>query len=342
MVKRGTDQQLTANGHDAVRLARLAAVLVDGVAPADIETLQPIEAADGKDDALPPTWDAGDPDHGNTLQSYLRDIRRAPLLSAEEEHATALQARAGDFAARQRMIERNLRLVVSIAKNYTGRGLPMIDLIEEGNLGLMHAITKFEPERGFRFSTYASWWIRQGVERALMHQARLIRLPVHVVRDLNQVLKARRMLEARHGGERQVSAEDVAAELGRSAREVAELLHLAEQPASLDVPVDRMAGDGGESMLEQVADEQAIDPLGQRLGEEAQALLEHGLADLSAREREVLAGRYGLHGRDPQTLEDLAAQLHLTRERVRQIQQEALLKLKRSMARQGVDRNALF
>jgi len=279
--------------------------------------------------------------HGNTLQSYLRDIRRAPLLSAEEEHDTALQARAGDFEARQRMIERNLRLVVSIAKNYAGRGLPMIDLIEEGNLGLMHAITKFEPERGFRFSTYASWWIRQSVERALMHQSRLIRLPVHVVRELNQVLRARRTLEARRGGERAVTAEDIAVELDRPTAEVAELLHLAEQPASLDMPASRSDA-AGESMLEQVADEHAVDPLGQRLGEEAQHLLETGLAQLNAREREVLTGRYGLHGREPQTLEDLAAQLRLTRERVRQIQQEALIKLKRAMARQGVDRDALF
>jgi RNA polymerase nonessential primary-like sigma factor len=301
----------------------------------------PREAEAGSDDTAP-LWDAGEPDHGNTLQSYLRDIRRAPLLSPEEEHETALLARAGDFAARQRMIERNLRLVVSIAKNYTGRGLPMIDLIEEGNLGLMHAITKFEPERGFRFSTYASWWIRQGVERALMHQARLIRLPVHVVRELNQVLKARRALEARNGTERSVSAEDIAAELGRPAHEVNELLHLAEPPASLDLPIDHRSGEAGESMLEQVADEHAVDPLGLRLGEEAQALLEGGLAALAPREREVLAGRFGLHGREPQTLEDLALHLKLTRERVRQIQQEALLKLKRGMARLGVDRDSLF
>ena len=356
MVKRGNDHRLAPNDHDQLRLGRLSA-LADGVARVEIDPPEPPdvvdstglsahsdgrEASSGKEGSLPRSWDAGDPDHGNTLQSYLRDIRRAPLLSPEEEHATAIQARAGDFAARQRMIERNLRLVVSIAKNYAGRGLPMIDLIEEGNLGLMHAITKFEPERGFRFSTYASWWIRQGVERALMHQARLIRLPVHVVRDLNQVLKVKRLLEARAGGEHQVTAEDIAAELGRPAHEVAELLHLGEQPSSLDVPVDRSAGDGGESLLEQVADDHAVDPLGQRLGDEAQALLEHGLAELSAREREVLAGRYGLHGREPQTLEGLAAQLQLTRERVRQIQQEALLKLKLGMARQGIDRNSLF
>jgi RNA polymerase nonessential primary-like sigma factor len=289
-------------------------------------------------DPLPPAPDAADGDPGDTLQSYLRDIRRAPLLSAAEEHATAVAARAGDFAARQRMIERNLRLVVSIAKHYTGRGLPMTDLIEEGNLGLMHAITKFEPDRGFRFSTYATWWIRQGIERAIVQQARLIRLPVHVMRELNQVLKTRRLLEA-HSGGRVVGTEEIAGALGRPIQAVAELLHLAEQPGSLDAA---MGHEAGESMLDLVPDDQAVDPLGQFLGEELQRLLAGGLAELSAREREVLSGRYGLHGREPQTLEDLAAQLHLTRERVRQIQHEALLKLKRQMARQGVGRDAIF
>lgn len=300
------------------------------------------EGTDGAEAPDAALFAEGDGEHGNTLQTYLREIRRAPLLSAAEELDTAQRARAGDFQARQRMIERNLRLVVSIAKNYTGRGLPMIDLIEEGNLGLMHATTKFEPERGFRFSTYASWWIRQGIERAIMQQARLIRLPVHVVRELNQVLKARRALEARFADGRSAGAEDIASELQRPAAEVAALLHLAEQPTSLDAPLDRSAGDAGEAMVDLVADEQAADPLGQRLGEELQCLVEAGLSELAAREREVLLGRYGLHGREPQTLEDLAAQLKLTRERVRQIQQEALAKLKRRLARQGIDREAFF
>jgi RNA polymerase nonessential primary-like sigma factor len=287
--------------------------------------------------AQPAQLGDGETDHGNTLQSYLRDIRRAPLLSAQEEHDTAVLARAGDFDARQRMIERNLRLVVSIAKHYVGRGLPMIDLIEEGNLGLMHATGKFEPERGFRFSTYASWWIRQSIERALMHQARLIRLPVHVVRELNQVFKARRALEAaaRLPGEaeRSIGIDEIAGVLRRPPAQVAELLKLAEQPMSLD---------GGASMLDGVADEQAVDPTGLMLDHEAVQILETGLSELTEREREVLAGRFGLHDREPETLEDLAARLGLTRERIRQIQQESLLKLKRRMARQGVHREALF
>ncbi len=281
---------------------------------------------------------------GNALQAYLRDIRRTPLLSPQQEYETATRARAGDFKARQAMIEHNLRLVVSIAKNYLGRGLPMSDLIEEGNLGLMHAIGKFEPERGFRFSTYASWWIRQSVERALMHQARLVRLPVHIVRELNHVLKARRALEAlrsQSGSEALVRAEDIAELLGQPLSHVAELLAFAELPSSLDSPVDRN-GEGGESMMDLVADDQAVDPMGLRLSHELEALLSHGLAALNEREREVLAGRYGLADREPETLDVLATRLGLTRERIRQIQIEALAKLKRNMMRHGINRDAIF
>jgi RNA polymerase nonessential primary-like sigma factor len=292
---------------------------------------------------------AGEGDASNTLQTYLREIRRAPLFTAEQEYATALRSRAGDFAARQQMIERNLRLVVSIAKNYLGRGMPMTDLIEEGNLGLMHATAKFEPERGFRFSTYASWWIRQSIERAIMHQARLVRLPVHVVRELNQVLKARRALEAARGrvaaaDDRPVSAQQIATALGRPRDEVAELLRYAEAPASLDAPRDagREGEPGGESMLDGVADDAALDPLGQTLNHEVESLLDSELSALNHREREVLTGRFGLHDHEPETLEALAERMGLTRERIRQIQQEALAKLKRHMARLGVDRDSVF
>ncbi|MDE1950282.1 MAG: RNA polymerase sigma factor RpoS [Burkholderiales bacterium] len=308
-----------------------------------LSALEAGAGAEATTEPQPSEFALGEPEAGNTLQSYLRDIRRAPLLSAQEEHDTAVQLRAGDFAARQRLIERNLRLVVSIAKNYVGRGLPMIDLIEEGNIGLMHATAKFDPERGFRFSTYATWWIRQGIERSIIQQARLIRLPVHVVRELNLVLRARRALESerRRGtdGERGIGVDDIARSLQRPAPEVAALLELAEHPSSLDAPIER---DGADSMMELVADEQAVDPLGQTLGRESMELLRNGLAELSAREREILGGRFGLDDREPETLEDLAARLGLTRERIRQIQQESLLKLRRRMARQGVDRESLF
>jgi RNA polymerase nonessential primary-like sigma factor len=290
---------------------------------------------------------AGEGEVGNTLQTYLREIRRAPLLTPEQEFATATLARQGDFAARQAMIEHNLRLVVSIAKHYLGRGLPLTDLIEEGNLGLMHSISKFEPERGFRFSTYASWWVRQHIERALMHQARLVRLPVHVVRELNQVLKARRALEAASASagsaDKPVRVEDVAAAVGRPVKEVSDLLKFAEQPTSLDAPLDRQQGENGsESVLDGVADDGGTDPMSLTLSNEVDLLLTHGLDELNQREREVLAGRYGLGDREPETLEVLAARLGLTRERIRQIQQEALLKLKRGMVRHGIDRDSIF
>jgi RNA polymerase nonessential primary-like sigma factor len=290
---------------------------------------------------------SGESEVGNTLQTYLREIRRAPLLTPEQEFATATLARQGDFEARQAMIEHNLRLVVSIAKNYLGRGLPLTDLIEEGNLGLMHSISKFEPDRGFRFSTYASWWVRQNIERAIMHQARLVRLPVHVVRELNQVLKARRALEAASASagtaDRPVRVEDVAALVGRPVKEVSELLKFAEQPTSLDAPLDRHPGDNAsESVLDGVADDGASDPMSLTLSNEVELLLSHGLDELNEREREVVAGRYGLGDREPETLEVLAARLGLTRERIRQIQQEALLKLKRRMVRHGVDRDSIF
>jgi RNA polymerase nonessential primary-like sigma factor len=306
-----------------------------------------IEIGDGP---APAEIASGDADVGNTLQAYLREIRKAPLFTPEQEYETALKARGGDFGARQSMIERNLRLVVSVAKNYLGRGMPLTDLIEEGNLGLMHAIGKFEPERGFRFSTYASWWIRQSIERSIMHQARLVRLPVHVVRELNPVLRARRALEgqralAAEADDRPVRAERIAEKLGRPVQEVADLLRYAEQPASLDAPRDAAARDGdaaGESLLDGVADDGNDDPEGRLLHHELGSLLEGELLELSRREREVLTGRFGLHNSEPETLEALAERLGLTRERVRQIQQEALVKLKRHMARRGIDRDSVF
>ncbi len=213
----------------------------------------------------------------DTLTLYLREVRRTQLFTPEEEFAAATRARAGDFQARQSMIEHNLRLVVSIAKGYLGRGVPLSDLIEEGNLGLMHAIEKFEPERGFRFSTYSSWWIRQHIERAIMHQARLVRLPVHVVRELNHVLKARRALESELAsaghGDGPVRVEDVAALLGRPAKEIEALLKFAEQPTSLDAPMERHAGEGGgDSILDGVADDGATDPMSLRLSNEVELL----------------------------------------------------------------------
>jgi RNA polymerase nonessential primary-like sigma factor len=279
---------------------------------------------------------------GSTLRMYLRRVRRAPLFTAEQEYAVACRVCAGDFDARQRMIEHNLRLVVALARNYLGRGLPLSDLIEEGNLGLMHATAKFDPARGFRFSTYAGWWIRQSIERAIQTQARLVRLPVQVMRQLNQVLKARRALEAARAAQPQAGAiriEQIAQALAIPLAQVVSLLRLAEQPASLDAASDAYADD---ALIDSVIDDAACDPLHLTLSHEIARWLTQGLTQLPAREREVLAGRYGLSGREPETLENLALRLRLTRERVRQIQQEALLKLKHGMQRQGQDRDGVF
>jgi RNA polymerase nonessential primary-like sigma factor len=284
----------------------------------------------------------------DTLTLYLREVRRTELFTPEQEFETATLARAGDFASRQSMIEHNLRLVVSIAKGYLGRGVPLSDLIQEGNLGLMHAIDKFEPERGFRFSTYATWWIRQSVERAVMIQGRVIRLPVHVVRELQQVLRARRTLEndpafaaARNGFEGEgVRVEDVAALLGRNVREVAELLAIAETPKSLDAVTDRSEDE--HTLGDSMADELTLDPTDVTQNHEVERLVNNWVNLLPHREREVLEGRFGLHDREPQTLEVLSDRLDLTRERVRQIQNDALLKLKRHMFRDRLSRQALL
>jgi RNA polymerase nonessential primary-like sigma factor len=281
----------------------------------------------------------------DALTQYLRGVRRTELFTPEQEFETATRARAGDFAARQSMIEHNLRLVVSIAKGYMGRGVPMSDLIEEGNLGLMHAIDKFEPERGFRFSTYATWWIRQSVDRALMYQGRAVRLPVNVVRELQHVLRARRMLEndANLVAQRPegVRVEDIAALLGRDVAHVADLLAMAEAPRSLDANLDRTAGDE-HTLGDSLVDDLALDPEDITQAHEVDKLLDTWITALSRREREVLEGRFGLHDREPETLDVLSVRLGLTRERVRQIQNEALLKLKRHVARSGIKRDALM
>ena len=296
-------------------------------------------------DLIAATTDLPGGEGADALTIYLRQVRRTELFTPEEEYQAACAARAGDFAARQSMIEHNLRLVVNIAKAYLGRGVPLSDLIEEGNLGLMHAITKFEPERGFRFSTYATWWIRQSVERAVLTQARAIRLPVHVVRELQQVLRARRTLEGdaeflahRPDG---VRVEDVAAFLGLEVQAVAELLALAEAPRSLDA--GDAHGDEGFTLADTVASEDGQgDPTDVTHTHEVARLLDQWVHALDAREREVLEGRYGLHDREPETLEVLSVRLGLTRERVRQIQNEALAKMRRQLARSGIGRDALF
>lgn len=283
-------------------------------------------------------------DSADALSVYLRGVRRAKLFTAEEEFETATRARAGDFAARQSMIEHNLRLVISIAKSYNGRGVPLVDLIEEGNLGLMHAIDKFEPERGFRFSTYATWWIRQSVDKALMYQGRAVRLPVNIVREVQHVLRAKRLLEndavlmaQRPEG---VRSEDIAALLGIGANQVSELLVMAESPRSLDANLDRQGDE--QSLGDMLVDEVTLGPESQTQAHEVDQLLSAWVGTLSPREKEIIQSRFGLHDTEVQTLEVISERLGMTKERVRQVQNEAIFKLKRHLARQGVDRDALM
>jgi RNA polymerase nonessential primary-like sigma factor len=276
----------------------------------------------------------------DVTQMYLNEIGQHLLLSAQEEIALARAMVAGDFDARQRLIEHNLRLVVSIAKHYTNRGLALPDLIEEGNLGLIHALEKFDTERGFRFTTYATWWIRQAVERAIMNQARTIRLPAHVVKELNVVLRALRHLEM-HGQPdgRDATLEDVAYLLGKPIEKVRQVLGWNERMSSLDAPLDRS---GGVSIGEGLADESALAPELVLHNAAIEAWVERWLDELDDRQRTVIQGRYGLNGREVATLEELAQEIGVTRERVRQIQAEALDKLRQRLKRRGFDRDALL
>jgi RNA polymerase nonessential primary-like sigma factor len=275
----------------------------------------------------------------DTTQHYLNRIGAKPLLGAEQEVQVATLAKAGDFAARQKMIEHNLRLVVSIAKHYINRGVVLLDLIEEGNIGLMRAIDKFEPERGFRFSTYATWWIRQSIERAIMNQARTVRLPVHMVRELNQILRAKYHLEAQHHDGKEASAEDIASLVGRPVEEVQDILALSEHATSLDAPLDN---DPQSSLMDMLPDEGDVSPDTQAEQHEMTVLVRDWLQKLPDKQRVVVMRRFGLDNDDPATLETLAEEMGVTRERVRQIQQEALVKLKRAMAARGVVRDSLL
>ncbi|HRP22656.1 RNA polymerase sigma factor RpoS [Thauera sp.] len=273
----------------------------------------------------------------DVTQLYLNEIGANPLLSAEEELRLSRLVREGDFGARQMMIERNLRLVVNIAKHYLNRGIPLLDLVEEGNLGLMHALEKFDPERGFRFSTYATWWIRQNIERAIMNQSRTIRLPVHVVKELNQVLRAQRSIEASSNGES--SLEDIASRLGKSIEDVRSTLALSEHTASLDAPLDI---DPTLSIGESLADEHQLTPEVQIHCTEIEDLVREWIKMLGDKQRMVIRHRYGIDECELLTLEELAGRLELTRERVRQIQLEALGQLRRILKRHGISRDALL
>jgi RNA polymerase nonessential primary-like sigma factor len=273
----------------------------------------------------------------DVTQLYLNEIGQAALLTAEQEVALARRTRDGDFEARQKMIEHNLRLVVNIAKHYANRGLVLLDLVEEGNLGLIHALEKFDPERGFRFSTYATWWIRQNIERAIMNQSRTIRLPVHVIKELNIFLRAQRHLETH--GVTDPTLEDIASLTGHEVEEVRRVMSLNERVASLDAPLDI---DPNLSLGEAIADENSQMPEDMLQNAEVQRHVHEWLEQLNDKQRWVIERRFGINNNDISTLEDLAVDLKVTRERVRQIQMEALRVLRNMLRRKGVSKDQLF
>ncbi|MDX2320227.1 MAG: RNA polymerase sigma factor RpoS [Moritella sp.] len=273
----------------------------------------------------------------DATQLYLGEIGFSPLLTAEEEVFYARRALRGDASSRKRMIESNLRLVVKIARRYNNRGLALLDLIEEGNLGLIRAVEKFDPERGFRFSTYATWWIRQTIERAIMNQTRTIRLPIHVVKELNVYLRAAR--ELAHELDHEPTAEDIAEKLDKPVADVSKMLRLNERISSVDTPI---GGDSEKALLDIISDDKGDSPESCTQNEDIKFSIVRWLEELNPKQREVLARRFGLLGYDASTLEDVGREIGLTRERVRQIQVEALRRLREVLAQQGLSVEALF
>lgn len=300
---------------------------------------EPDAAALAQEDSIADDIFARDDSHKamDATQIYLGEIGFSPLLSAEEEVYFSRLALKGDQAARKRMIESNLRLVVKIARRYINRGLALLDLIEEGNLGLIRAVEKFDPERGFRFSTYATWWIRQTIERAIMNQTRTIRLPIHVVKELNIYLRAARELSQKLDHE--PTPEEIAFSLDRPVEEVRKMLKLNEKITSVDTPV---AGASEKQLLDVIADEKELGPETELQDEDIRQHLVVWLNELNPKQREVLARRFGLLGYEPSTLEDVGHEIGLTRERVRQIQVEALRRLREIVTHQGLNIETLF
>ena len=303
------------------------------------ETSRTEEADDGERAEARSTRDedGGYFSQADATRLYLKEIGFSPLLTAQEEVFYARKSQKGDAAARKRMIESNLRLVVKIARRYMNRGLALLDLIEEGNLGLIRAVEKFDPERGFRFSTYATWWIRQTIERGIMNQTRTIRLPVHVLKEINIYQRAARYLSQKLDHE--PTPEEVAQLLDKPIDDVKGMLGLNERLASVDAPLD---DDPDRSLLDAIADERTLDPEKAQQREDLQGLIEKWLNELNDKQREVVERRFGLNGREISTLEEVGADIGVTRERVRQIQVEALKRLRVILEKAGFSVDSLF
>jgi len=267
---------------------------------------------------------------------YLKEIGFAPLLTADEEVFYARKLQKGCEKSRHRMIESNLRLVVKISRRYVNRGLELLDLIEEGNLGLMRAVEKFDPELGYRFSTYATWWIRQTIERGLMNQTRTIRLPVHVVKELNVYLRASRKLAQQL--DHAPTPEEIAEEVGKPVADVLKILSLSERISSIDIPV----ADKEKTLVETIADNNGFSPEDEIEEDNLMSMLGEWLEQLPEKQREVLVRRFGLMHHQEETLEQVGREIGLTRERVRQIQVDALRRLRDVLRKHGLNSDVLF
>ncbi|MFI4919150.1 MAG: RNA polymerase sigma factor RpoS [Legionellales bacterium] len=305
----------------------------------DSEKIDEEELPDVSDDIAFPSFHKGK--HAvkamDATQIYLSEIGFSPLLSAAEEVHYATLALQGDVASRKKMIESNLRLVVKISRRYLNRGLPLLDLIEEGNLGLMKSVEKFDPSRGFRFSTYATWWIRQTIERAIMNQTRTIRLPIHVVKELNVYLRIARQLTQKLDHE--PSPEEIAEMVDKPLEEVQRLLGLNDRVTSVDTPIGY---DESKSLLDTIADENSVNPAELLTNADLRVHIETLLDQLTDNQQQVIARRFGLRGFEKATLEDVGKEIGLTRERVRQIQVEALKTLRVLLERVGLTQEDLF
>lgn len=268
---------------------------------------------------------------------YLTEIGFNPLLTAEEEVYFGRLVIKGDEDARKKMIVSNLRLVVKISRRYLNRGLTLLDLIEEGNLGLIRAVEKFDPEKGFRFSTYATWWIRQTIERALMNQTRTIRLPIHVVKELNIYLRAARELSQKLDHE--PTADEIAEMLDKPVENVRKMLKLNERVSSIDSPI---GSESDRSLVDTIADEQVLDPSDLLQDANMKENIISWIQSLNEKQAEVISRRFGLMGYDPSTLEEVGKAIGLTRERVRQIQVDALRRLRRTIETEGLSSESIF
>ena len=279
------------------------------------------------DEELEITVDNVDAFADDSVRLYLREIGKIPLLSQEEELELAKKAAKGNKKAKDKMVEANMRLVVSIAKRYSGRGLDFLDLIQEGNTGLLRAVEKFDPDKGFKFSTYATWWIRQAITRAIADQARTIRIPVHMVETINKVLRASRKLTQELN--REPTTEEIAKEMDMDPEKVEYVMKIKQDIASLDQSVGRDGDDEDSVLGDFVEDEERVSPEDSAANQILKEQLATIISTLSEREQKIIKLRFGIGGGRPHTLEEVGAEFSVTRERIRQIEAKALSKLRK-------------